>query len=112
MVVTNVAKNKVRDLIANSIGNGAVGTGTTPPTVDDTDLQAKVDNTDKTLTVTTGEQTVNVKYVLTASDANGNDLTEFGIYFDSGEFLSRDVFPPFTKTDSVELHISHTINIL
>ena len=112
MTITNTAKNRIRDLIADDISTGALGTGTTSPSSTDTDLEAKETATEKSVTVTTGEQQLNVKYILSTTEGNGKDYTEFGVYFSNGDLLSRLVFPVFSKTENVELHIAHTINIL
>lgn len=91
-----------------------VGTGTTAPTVTDTDLQAAViisgGNTTKAFA--TGypilDETnlqITIRTILLTTDANGNSLTEFGIFnSDTSKLMSsRAVFTAITKTSSVQV---------
>ena len=111
MTITNTAKNRIRDLIADDISTGALGTGTTSPTVNDTDLENKDTSTENSVTIVTGDRIVNVNYLLDSITGNGNDYTEFAVYFSDGTLLDRVIFPSFSKTDSTELHITDIIII-
>lgn len=112
MVVTNISKNRIRDLIGQDISTAAVGTDGTPPSATDTDLIAKDATTENPVTVLYGDKSISITYILNSLTGNGNNYQEFAVYFSNGELLDRVVFPAFNKTDSVELHIIDIITIL
>jgi hypothetical protein len=95
----------------------AVGTGDTAAALTDTKLEAEEfrDTFTKT-TVTTGN--LNVQYYLASGDANGNTLTEAGLFgddatgvADSGTLAARAVHTGIAKTASVAITYSWDITI-
>ena len=90
-----------------------VGTGTTAPTISDTDLVTPVNiDGDNIKTFVSGypvlDETnlqVTFRCFLNSLEANGNSLTEFGIFNEdaSEKMISRTVFTPISKTSSVEV---------
>lgn len=111
MVVTNEAKNRIRDLILNDLGTGEHGTDGTSPTVGDTDLGASDALTSSDLNITIGNKMLNTSHVLLSTIGNGTTYKEFGVFFNNGDILNRVVYPDFTKTSSLELHTTTTIRI-
>jgi len=91
-----------------------VGTDNTAPTIADTDLGSAViitgGSTTKSFVVgypIIDESTLQVTFrcFLASTDANGNSLTEFGIFNNDATKLmySRAVFTSITKTSDVEV---------
>jgi hypothetical protein len=91
-----------------------VGTGITTPAVTDTNLQTPViiSGTSYTKTFVGGypildEANLNIttRCLLLTTEANGNSLTEFGIFNTDGTLLcfSRTVHAPITKNTSVQV---------
>lgn len=91
-----------------------VGTGTTIPAVGDTDVETGVDIETgvSTKAFVSGYPTIDetnlqatIRCYLTSLQANGNSLTEFGIFNEDGYPLmfSHTVFTAISKTDAVEI---------
>lgn len=90
-----------------------VGTGTTDPTTSDTDLQTPVTiDTGTTKAFVTGYPILDetnlqatVRCFLTTTNANGNSLTEFGLFNTDGTPLmfSRATHTPISKTTSIQV---------
>jgi len=90
-----------------------VGTGTTTPTVSDTDLETPVDiDGDNFKSFLTGYPVVDsttiqatTRCFLSSLEANGNTLTEFGLVNTDGTKLlfNRAVHSPISKSASIEV---------
>lgn len=91
-----------------------VGTGTNTPVVADTDLQTAVEITAGVYTktfatgypiVTPTDVSVTYRCVLAATEANGNTLTEFGIFNTDGTpiMMSRDTYAAITKNAYIQV---------
>ncbi len=90
-----------------------VGTGTTAPVVSDTDLETPVaidgGNTKAFVsgypTIDETNLEVTIRAYLNSLEANGNNLTEFGIFNTDGSplMLSHSVFTSITKNNTVEI---------
>lgn len=90
-----------------------VGTGTTTPTLSDTDLETPVNiDGDNFKNFVTGYPVLDetsikstIRCFLNSLEANGNDLTEFGIVNSDGSPLlfSRAVHTSISKTSSIEV---------
>ncbi len=90
-----------------------IGTGTTTPTISDTDVETGVNiNGGATKSFVTGypvlDETnlqVTIRCFLNSLEGNGNNLTEFGLFNEDGSPLmySHAVFTAITKTTSVEV---------
>jgi hypothetical protein len=97
-----------------------VGTGTTTPAAADTDIETVVD-------ITTGDdtkeldnpvldetaKTAEIIGFLNSLEANGNSITEFGIFNTDGtpKMWSHAVFNAITKTNTVEVSITEVDTI-
>jgi len=90
-----------------------IGTGTTTPTVSDTDVETvvQIDGSDTKSFVTgypsldeTNSQST-IRALLLSTESNGNSLTEFGIFNeDASELMfSHSVFTAISKTSSVQI---------
>ena len=92
-----------------------VGTGTTTPTTSDTDVETvKAINGGNTKSFVNGYPVLDesnfqaaIRCLLTTTEANGSDLTEFGLFNEDGSPLmfSHAVFTAITKTTSVQVTI-------
>ena len=112
MAGTDYLKTFVVDAILDKIENEgqyvAVGTGTTPPMPSDISLENEVlrkERQEYSREDATGK--IIISMWLSTLEANGYDLSEVGV-FDSdmdGNMLSRDTFPPLTKTSDLEVWI-------
>ncbi|MCK4827672.1 hypothetical protein KA005_68730 [bacterium] len=90
-----------------------IGTGTTTPTVSDTDIETGVNiNGSATKSFVSGypvlDETnfqVTFRCLVNTAEANGNSLTEFGLFNEDGTPLmySRAVFTAISKTTTVEI---------
>lgn len=102
--------NLLRDFLNLGAGTGlnrfALGTGTTAVTAADTLLQTEVFRAAFTQTTTANHQ-LTVKYYLAAGSANGNTITEAGIFgngatdtANSGTLFARVLFTADAKTSA------------
>jgi len=90
-----------------------IGTGTTTPTVSDTDVETGVNiNGGATKSFVSGYPTLDetnmqstIRCFLDTTEANGNSLTEFGLFNEDGTPLmfSHAVFTAISKTTSVQV---------
>ena len=91
-----------------------VGTGTTAPTVANTDLQTAVEITAGVYTkafasgypsVVPSASTITYRGVIASTEANGNTLTEFGIFNTDGTPLmySRDTHTGIVKNAYIQI---------
>lgn len=104
MVVTDIGKNRIRDLIVADVSSGALGIGTTSPSINDTALENEIATTSKTVTINSTNKSFTVTHVIDTTVANGEALTEFGLKVNGdGVLLNRLVFPPINKTSAFEL---------
>jgi hypothetical protein len=93
----------------------SVGTGTTTPTINDTtlDTQVEIETGVEEKVFITGypildldNLSVKFRLFLNSLEANGNELTEVGIWEKGNDTLfSRNVFTAQNKTSSVEISI-------
>lgn len=91
----------------------SVGTGTTTPQVTDTDLDTKVNiNGGDTKAFVSGYPTldetnlqVTIRCFLNTLEANGNDISEFGLFNadTTPKMYSRAVFTALNKSSTVEI---------
>lgn len=88
---------------------GRVGTGTSTPDEDQTELDTQVDNTDLTLgypkVTTSGQASATVRWKLNTTDANGNTITEAasGATASGADIKERAVFDGVDKDSSTIL---------
>ncbi len=90
-----------------------MGTGTTTPIISDTDLDTVVAiNGENTKSFVSGYPVLDetnfqatIRALINSVEANGNSITEFGLFNEDGSPLmfSRTVFTAITKTSSVEV---------
>lgn len=110
MTFTSDFLNEVRDSIKTKLVNdsqyGAVGTGTTSELPSDTSLESEVSRV-PIVESTQGANSVFTSVLFNSTVANGNDLTEAGLFVESsaGDMVNRVTFPAITKTASVDVFI-------
>jgi len=116
-LVVTAGRNLTRDrLFTNEtdyVQYGAVGTGTTAPTLSDTALETPLDSRQAFDTVrTTTDAQAQVDWTYTFDEANG-DHSEAGLFCEStgGTMLCRAAFTPSTKDSTVERLYRWTIDI-
>ncbi len=90
-----------------------IGTGTTTPVVSDTDVETGVNiNGGATKSFVSGYPTLDetniqatIRCLVLTTEANGNSLTEFGLFNTDGSALmfSHAVYAAITKTTSVQV---------
>jgi hypothetical protein len=101
MTVINPALDVHRDQITAALATVENGTGTTPETTSDTALQAHLISVPATtFERPTGEFVTRGR--LTASEANGNHLSEVGLKTAS-TLVTRKTFAPLLKTNLIEV---------
>lgn len=108
MVNTQVALDEIRDEIIEYLRTRymywAVGTGTTPETKQDTQLENEVfrDAVDEVLV---SVNRVLFRCYLSTADANGYNISEFGLFDSSsgGTMLFRKTFAPIGKTADIDI---------
>lgn len=105
-------KNRIRDLMDDDKYKGQLGTGTDPPTEDDTGLQTPVAATLKTLTSSVSTKQLVLTYALLSTEGNGNTYTEYENQLNSGtDHLNRVVFTGIAKDNTKEFQINTIVNI-
>jgi len=116
-LVVDGGLNAVRDFLDAGTGNAlshfAVGTGTAAVTAADTDLDTEVFR-DAFVGTATSNKTLTISYFLTSGDANGNTLSEAGLFDDptAGNMFARVLLsPPIVKTSSIAVTFTWTINM-
>jgi len=117
MVLTGSLLDDIKDDIKSRLEtlstDIAVGTGDTTPTSSDTALETEVfrdsvDNID-----TSVSNAVTVTLDLLTTEANGNTLTETGIFNDpsAGTMWTRNTFTSINKTSDINLFLDTTFTI-
>lgn len=112
-MLQNEFLSQIAQLLADSVNYGLLGTGTTPATADDGELESPDEDTVNPIEKTTSGNTVKFVYTLKSTDKNGT-FTEFGLKSESGAtgtFIVRDVFPEITKDSTTDLIIEKVIFI-
>lgn len=82
-----------------------LGTGTTPPAKTDVALDTQVFSIALTdgmrLVTTTGPYELKILTTLGSGDANGNTLTEAGVFLTNGDLFCRQIHPAVPKTGAL-----------
>jgi len=91
-----------------------LGTGTDAETVNDTGLDTAISDVSAQQSITTtsldpSDPDITFTASWGSSDANGNDITEVGLYSDQGDFLARKTFSSFNKTSAFTFQIEWTL---
>lgn len=118
-IITNKGKEIILDRTFNvsptrsTVSQFKIGTGTTEPTVSDTDLETPVNiDGDNFKNFVTGypildliNMQVTFRGLVLSTEANGNSLTEFGTVNSDGSPLlfSRSTHTQINKTSSIEI---------
>ena len=106
-MLTNQGLNQIATLISNSLSIGAVGTDSTTPTTGDTDLGSPITETKIAFdSITVSDNLITTVYVLPVNLANGNNISEYGVYLNDGSndnLVSRFIYSPITKNDQIEV---------
>ena len=105
MTISDVGITRSVVLIAADINDGRAGTGTTLPTVSDTDLETVVSATEADTTNVTNAAGFTVTHIIDSTSANGSELTEWQIRMNSeATQLSRVVTAAVSKTAEIEVN--------
>ena len=116
MVVTQTALSEISKWLAGDSATApthmAVGDDTTTPDDEDTTLGNELDR-NANATATAGDDSATFSMILTTAEANGNTLTEAGL-FNAG--TNGDMYVRFThggiiKTAAVEIEYSIVIRV-
>lgn len=91
-----------------------VGTNATPPTKGNTALGTQVFSkalgpSNRLRSLPTGELVLSTQ--LTTSEANGNTLTEAGLFLGNGQLFARQVHPAIAKTSSITVSYNWRIAV-
>ena len=108
----NSARDAIKDDMEDEWSHGAIGTGTTAPTAADTALETEVLRKARQET-SSGTDTKTISSWIASTEANGNDITEFG-FLDAGaagNLLSRNTFAAKSKTSDIELWFDCVVTI-
>jgi len=104
MTVSNVGLNRIVTLIAADINDGRAGTGTTLPTVGDTNLETPVVATEANVDVVTSNNSFSVTHTISSAVGNGSTLTEWQIRMNTeATQLHRVVTAGVVKTAAIEV---------
>ncbi|MCO5285218.1 MAG: phage tail protein [Chitinophagaceae bacterium] len=107
---TNVAKLLGGDAAGKAITKIAVGEGTAAPTTGDTNLTNKFTKAIGSVAYPTANS-VQFNFEIGTTEANGLNITELGLFNDSGVLFSRKVRAAIAKTSAVVITGIWTINI-
>jgi len=103
-MICTAGLNRITSLISADLVDGRAGTGTTLPTIADTDLETVVADTEVDVTAITSGTTIAVSHVISSVLGNGSDLTEWQIRINAeATQLSRVVTAAITKTAAIEV---------
>ena len=99
-------KEEVKDFIILKGSHSGVGTGTTAETPADTALETSVLRKARQ-EYTEGVSDVVISLFIGSTEANGNDLTETGVFdaASGGNMMMRRTFPLIGKTASIDMWI-------
>lgn len=113
MVLINIGRNRVRDLIRDNMTKGQSGTGTALVTLSDTGLQIPLVDTLNTLTdKTVSSDSINVTHIVTTGEGNGEDITEWEIRNTSGSSYNRVVKASISKSSTIEINMIHSFEVI
>lgn len=106
------AENGARDRIKTEVTHGAVGTGNTQILPTDNSLNNEVFR-DSLNNKTVSQGQINAQFLLGATEANGNTLSEGGSFNQStgGDLIQGSTFTATQKTNAVEIFIDFEIVI-
>lgn len=112
MTLSNVGKNRVRDLVDADLGFGVLGTGTATPLATDVGLSSSVLSSNNNITTSVTDKQIISDYTLPATNVTGSTITEFGIFTSGSTLMSRFVFSDLTHPSTEEWQFStrHWIN--
>lgn len=116
-LVVNAGLNQLRDALAGDSvtfpTHLAVGTGTTDETAADTTLGTEVFRDTLTSKAKTATGKTTYKYFLASGSANGNDISEAGLFnaASAGTMFARATFPADVKTSAEAWTFSWTITV-
>ena len=104
MVKTNSGLNRLRDLWTADVHSVVLGTGNTPIDGSETSVEGELSATEQTPIIASGNNEVRLTHTLNAATANGEIITKIGVYSNNGNTLDDIyIFPPFDKTENIEL---------
>jgi len=112
-MITNTAKDKITELIADELVEGKLGTSTQAVSATDTGLIAEVTSTIQSITVSRSARQLITTYNLNSVTGNGNTYAEYGNTFTTSEVLfNRITFTGVPKNSAIELQVNTIANVL
>jgi hypothetical protein len=112
MTVTDLAKEKLIELIDNELTNGELGTSSQAPSSTDTALISEVTSTIEVVNGTPNAKQLVITYNIDSLTGNGNTFTEYGNFFTTSETLfNRVTFTGVPKNSAIEFQVTTILNI-
>lgn len=93
------------------IDSASIGTGTTPPTIADTNLQTPVTTGIARATHTRSGAVVELDFFITNAMLPNATYTEFGLFSDGKLFARSLITPTFTKASGEDVTINYQITL-
>lgn len=119
MVFTNTGLTQVRNWLAGTTSTAplaiAVGTGSTPASVSDTDLVGEVYRDSFSSVDSSASQMVVFEMLMGTTAATGSTIAEFGLFNStsetSGDLFVRNTFASIQKTDTIEVQFEQRVEV-
>ena len=105
---TTLGRNRAASDEGNSVAEMGVGTGTVDPTEADTALGAEVVKKAKQRSTRRATGVIEHRLQLLVSEANGENLTEVGVWDDADDLVARATHAIVSKDESHELLVKVT----
>lgn len=93
------------------IDNASIGTGTTDPSTDDTDLETPVLEDIELASISNTATSVTLNFFITDGELANGSYTEFGLFCGTQLFARSTIEPAFTKASGEDTAINYQINI-
>lgn len=109
-MLLNEGLNRMRDHIAIRLEKGQVGTGTTLPTRNDSDLQTSITASLTVLdSIALADKAITTLHTVSTTTGGTSSISENAVYFDDGSMLNRIVHSPITKDSNKILYYFTTV---
>lgn len=110
MVKLNKYGEKIVEFIDSDINYGVLGKGESPPSNNDTELEDINEDSANTITSTLSGNEVTFTYNSPLL-FNSGTVSEFGLFSEEGDFITRELFPEIIFNQDTELVIDTKIEI-
>lgn len=113
-LVVLIGRNLVRDFInlgtLDPLIAFALGTGVTPPAASDSALETSIWS-DVFTKRTPEDAKLTYEYFVASNMLNGNDISEAGLFTNTGKLFARITFEPITKVATIQVVFTWIIEI-